>query len=227
MLILVHGAGMDHRVWEGTLAMLALRGRKSLAIDLPGHGDSEGPPLHDVPAMADWLLRLADLLGIARFRLAGHSMGSLIALEAAGRAPDRVEALALLGFVPEMRVADKLLTEAQTAPSAAAARILRASFADPKTELLTGAGTLMSASETLLVDLAACNAYQSAAKAAVRLRCPTLLLLGGKDRLTPAAQGQLFAGRLADVRVAVLPEAGHLMMIEEPEVTLAALLTVL
>jgi len=226
-LLLIHGAGMDHRVWEGTLAALAGRGRRCFAVDLPGHGGSEGPALEDIPAMADWLLRLIDLLDLGHFRLAGHSMGSLIALEAAGRVPDRVAALALLGFVPEMRVADKLLTEARSAPAAAAARILRASFADPKPDRIGGAEALMSASESLGTDLVACNAYDGASAAAARLRCPALLLLGGKDRLTPSAQGQLFAGRLPDVRVAILPEAGHLMMIEDPEVTVAALLTVL
>jgi pimeloyl-ACP methyl ester carboxylesterase len=81
--------------------------------------------------------------------------------------------------------------------------------------------------ESLAVDLAACDAYRDAAESAGKIRCPVLLLLGGEDRMTPASRGQGFAGRLADVRIAVLPEVGHMMMIEDPVASLAALRTLL
>jgi pimeloyl-ACP methyl ester carboxylesterase len=72
-----------------------------------------------------------------------------------------------------------------------------------------------------------CAAYKGAAEAAARIRCPTLFLLGAEDRMTPAAKGKAFAEHLAGARVTVLPGVGHMMMIEEPVATLAALKTVL
>ena len=85
-VVFVHGALNDHSVWTLLARWFANHGHGVLALDLPGHGRSGGPPLASVEAMADWLLALLDAAGVAA-RLVGHSMGSLIALEAAARAP--------------------------------------------------------------------------------------------------------------------------------------------
>src|SRR5579859_228116 len=112
-IVLVHGAGMDHSVFALQARALAHHGRNVLALDLPGHGGSEGPALDSIAALAEWVLRAASACGIERLRLAGHSMGALVALEAAARGGERTEALALLGFVPEMRVHPDLLAAAR------------------------------------------------------------------------------------------------------------------
>jgi pimeloyl-ACP methyl ester carboxylesterase len=156
----------------------------------------------------------------------GMSMGALVALECAARMGEHVERLALLGFVPEMRVDANLLEEARRNPPSAARRLLRASFADAAKAPMFW-NLFMTDPDCLGNDLAACDSYRGATAAAADVRCPTLLLLGSRDRLTPAAEGRLFAGRLSDARLALLPEAGHLMMLEEPQLTEAALLTVL
>jgi pimeloyl-ACP methyl ester carboxylesterase len=81
---------------------------------------------------------------------------------------------------------------------------------------------------SIALDLAACNAYRGAADAAARLSCPVLLVLGAEDRMTPAAKGVEFARAIGPLaRTATLPGAGHMMMIEQPTATLAALKTVL
>jgi pimeloyl-ACP methyl ester carboxylesterase len=80
---------------------------------------------------------------------------------------------------------------------------------------------------SLAADLAACDAYRDASAAAAQIRCPTLLLLGGDDRMTPAARARAFADRFADMRVTVLPEVGHMMTAEDPVATLAAMRTIL
>ena len=83
--VFVHGAQHDHSVWILQSRYLAHHGWSVLAFDLPGHGRSAGMPLASVEAMAAWLLAALDAAGVDRAALAGHSMGSLIALEAAGR----------------------------------------------------------------------------------------------------------------------------------------------
>ncbi len=90
-----------------------------LAVDQPGHGRSGGAPLADVEALADWTLALLSAAGVERAALVGHSMGSLIALEAAARAPERVTQLVMVGTAVPMKVSDALLTTARDDPNRA------------------------------------------------------------------------------------------------------------
>jgi pimeloyl-ACP methyl ester carboxylesterase len=237
-VVLLHGAGMDHSVWAAQARSLAHHGRNVLAFDLPGHGLSDGPALGDIGAMADWVLRALAAHGVARFRLAGHSMGALVALEAAARAGDGAEALALLGVVPEMRVHPDLLASARAGAHTAIDFMVSWSFGrigrlggNPAPGLWLAGGALRllerAPAASLAADLAACAAYDGAATAAARVRCPTLLLLGAEDRMTPARHGAAFAERFAAPRVAVLPGVGHMMMLEDPVATLDALKGVL
>src|SRR5579864_6337969 len=117
--VFLHGAGMDHTVWALQTRSFAHHGRSVLALDLPGHGTSEGPALSGIPAMAEWVLEALRIAGARRARIAGHSMGSLVALEATARAGDAVEGLALLGFVPEFGVHPDLLEAARAGAHAA------------------------------------------------------------------------------------------------------------
>jgi pimeloyl-ACP methyl ester carboxylesterase len=237
-VLLVHGAGMDHSVFALQARALAHHGRNVLALDLPGHGRSDGPALDSIAAMAEWLLRAAAACGMARMRLAGHSMGALVALEAAAQGGARIEALALLGFAPEMRVHPDLLAAARSGSHNAvelmtswslSARSQLGANAAPGMWLGGGALRLLERADgaSLANDLAACDAYRGAGAAAARVGCPTLLLLGGADRMTPAAAARAFADRLGAARIIVLPGTGHLMTAEEPVATLAAMRTIL
>jgi len=238
VVVLLHGAGMDHTVWASQARWLAQHGRAVLAFDLPGHGRSAGPAPDSIAALGDWLLAVLDSRGIGRFRLAGHSMGALVALEAAARAGARVEALALLGFAPLMRVHAALLAAARAGAHAAIAMMVKWSFAPtgrpggnpaPGLRRAASARRLLerAGGVTLATDLAACDAYDGAAAAAARVRCPTLLLAGGEDRMTPAPAAAGFAERFTAARMTVLPGVGHMMMGEAPAATVAALRTVM
>ena len=237
-IVLLHGAGMDHTVFALQSRALAHHGRNVLAFDLPGHGRSHGPALDSIGAMADWVLRAALACGIERFRIGGHSMGSLIALETAARGGVRVEALALLGFVPEMRVHPDLLAAARAGDHATvelmtswslSAQAQLGSNLAPGLWLTGGTLRLLERADpvSLAADLAACDSYRGAEKGAAQIGCPTLLLLGGDDRMTPASRGKALAERFAHARVTVLPGIGHMMMAEDPPATLAALRTIL
>ena len=88
-IVFIHGASHDHSPWTLLARWFAHHGHSVLAVDLPGHMRSAGPLLPDVEAMAGWVLALLDAAGVARAALVGHSMGSLIALEAAAARPGR------------------------------------------------------------------------------------------------------------------------------------------
>jgi pimeloyl-ACP methyl ester carboxylesterase len=237
-IVLLHGAGMNHTVWALQARALAHRGRNVLAFDFPGHGGSAGPALGTVEALADWLLRALATLDIAGFRLAGHSMGSLVALEAAARSGTACEALALLGFVPEMRVHPDLLGAARTGAHLASELMVAWGFGlknltggNPAPGIFLPDATMRllehTPAESLAADLAACDRYHGAAAAASAVRCPVLLLSGAQDRMTPAAKAEAFAGQFVQGRNIVLRDCGHMLMIEQPVAVLDSLSTIL
>jgi len=94
LLVLVHGAQHDHSVWGLQSRYLAYHGWSMLALDLPGHGRSAGPPLQTIEQMAAWVCSAvpaacaaAGIGAVPATVVGGHSMGSLIALEASGLRP--------------------------------------------------------------------------------------------------------------------------------------------
>lgn len=233
-VVLVHGAQHDHSVWALQSRWLAHHGWNVLAVDLPGHGRSAGAPLTSVEDMAAWVLRLLDAAGIERAALVGHSMGSLIALEAAGRAPDRVTALALVSTAFPMRVSPQLLDAARSDEPAAFTLINAWSHSGlnhqpgspgPGFSVFMQNRRLMERQRpgTLLNDFAACDAYARGLERAAAVRCPTLLITGAKDMMTPPKAARPLAEVIEGARTAIVPEAGHALMAERPDALLQAL----
>ncbi len=233
-IVFLHGAGMDHSVWALQSRWFAYHGANVVAVDLPGHGASVGPPLTDIGALADWTARLIGALGAERAALVGHSMGALIALETAARHPSLVAALALIGVAAKMPVHPDLIAAAQANSHVAVDMVslwgLGPSAAlggnrAPGLWMLGGAERLLekAAPGVLHADLAACNAYRTAAEAAKRVTCATTLILGERDMMTPAKAGRALAALVAGARTVVLAGAGHMLMVERPDEVLEAL----
>jgi pimeloyl-ACP methyl ester carboxylesterase len=233
-VLLIHGAGMDRTVWSLQARYLAHHGRAVLALDLPGHGKSAGPGLTSIAAMADWVTALLDKLGIAQAALVGHSMGALIALDLAGRRPDRVRALALLGVAERMPVHPDLQAAADRNEVLAAELVT--SWGHARRGQVGGhpaPGLWMAGSAVRLIDrapegalaadLAACNAYDKARERAAAVRCPTLFLLGAADRMTPPSKAKPLIDAISGAQVVTLPTAGHMMMTEQPDAVTDAL----
>ncbi|MDH3661124.1 MAG: alpha/beta hydrolase [Alphaproteobacteria bacterium] len=237
-ILFVHGAGMDHSVWTLQARYFAHHGANAMAVDLPGHGRSEGPPLPSIEAMGDWVAALTDALVADRAVLVGHSMGALICLDAASRHSDKVKQLALLGAAPAMPVHPALL-EAAEANRPLAAELVSSWGHGPTGHIggnLAPGGWLMGHALKLLAkapanvlhnDLSACNAYERGAAAADSVRCPTLIISGSQDRMTPAKQGAFLANAIDDARLVTIEGSGHLMLVEKPDATLDALIDVL
>src|SRR5262245_27082984 len=118
-VLFVHGAGMDHTVWQLPARWFAWHGHSVLAVDLPGHGRSQGPVLASVLEQAQWLGRVMDAAGVERAAIVGHSMGGAMAVEAAAALPERVARIALLGTAAAIPVNAALLGAAREAPERA------------------------------------------------------------------------------------------------------------
>jgi pimeloyl-ACP methyl ester carboxylesterase len=236
-VVFVHGALNDHSVWTLLARWFANHGHGVLAVDLPGHGRSAGAPLASVEALADWLLALLTAAGIGRAALVGHSMGSLIALEAAARAPERASRLVMVGTAYPMAVSSALLDGARDDPFAAIDSVNtfshstvagKPSYPGPGTWLHGASGALMRRMQTgqhevnlFLNDFQVCDRYRGGLEAAARVRCPATLIVGARDQMTLTKHALAIADALHAPTVA-LP-TGHAVMTEAPDALLAAL----
>lgn len=232
-IVFIHGAQNDHSVWALQSRYFAHHGFGVLALDLPGHGRSAGPALASVEEMAGWVLALLDAAGVARAILAGHSMGSLIALEASHRAPGRVSALALLGTTFPMKVSEALLETARSNEQAAIDMVNIFSHARPAGPVpgayeMGAARRLMqrmselNPAQLFFTDFTACNNYANGAAAAAAATCPVLFVFGSKDVMTPPRSTKLLTSAIAHGKI-VTVDAGHAMMAEQPDAVLDAL----
>ena len=234
-VVFIHGALNDHSVWTLLARWVAHHGHRVLAVDLPGHGRSEGPPLSSVEALADWLLALQEAAGVERAHLVGHSMGSLVALEAAARAPARASSLVMVGTAYPMKVSDALLATARDDPARAIAMVnalshsslaSKPSYPGPGAWLRGGSSALMhriqgDADGNLFEhDFRVCDAYAGGIEAAKRVTCPAHLIVGSRDVMTPAKATKELAGMLNAAVSRIV--SGHALMQEAPDAVLNA-----
>jgi pimeloyl-ACP methyl ester carboxylesterase len=233
-VVFLHGAGFDHSMFGLQSRYFGYHGRNVLALDLPAHGRSAGPPVATVPEMADWVIRVLDAAKLERASLVGHSMGALVALECAARHPGRVERIALLGITYPMKVSDAFLRAAKENHQDAYDMDTIWGHA-PQTPLganpnpgmwmygdaLARLGRL--APGVLYSGLLACHTYAGGEEAAAKVRCPVLIVFARRDQMTPMRSGLEFAKRLPQAKTVELPTAGHSVMTEGPDATLDAL----
>ena len=234
-VVFIHGGEQDHCVWVLQSRYLAHHGYAVLAVDLPGHGRSDGAPLASIEDMADWIVALLDAAAVKAAVLVGHSMGSLAALECAARYPQRVSRIALLGTAFPMRVSPDLLQATRNKESDAHDMInlwSHSAYAHypgnpgPGFWVIGENLRLMRRQKpgVLYADFAACDRYQAGFERAAQVKCPALFLLGARDAMTPARAGLDLAKAVPNSTVVTLDSAGHNLMGERPDEILDALL---
>jgi pimeloyl-ACP methyl ester carboxylesterase len=237
-IVFIHGVLNDHSVWILQSRWFANHGYNALALDLPGHGKSEGRAPRSVEEAADFIIALLDVAGLRRAMLAGHSFGSLIAIEAAARAHQRISHLALLGAAAPMTVSPALLDASLNAPLQAIDMVntfSHSTLAPPPSAL--GPGTWLYGSSRALmrrvlcsnprenvfhIGFTACNEYKSALAGVEHAQAAMLFIVGSKDQMTLPKMAQPLIAAAKTARV-VTVEAGHQMMLEAPEAVLQAL----
>jgi len=233
-VIFVHGTGQDHSIWAMYSQYFGKRARNVLAVDLPGHGRSEGPALATVESMADWIADLICTAGLGKAAIVGHSLGSLIALDCAARHGELVRAIGLVGTCIPMPVNDALLKAAREDPATAIQMMTKWSFARAEagspqaariSDMQAASARLMAQSPpgVIFSDLKACDAYASGLQRAREVSCPAVLILGEHDRMTPAHAAGPLASAIKQSRVVTIRDAGHGMLAEQPEQLLSAL----
>jgi len=206
-----------------------------LAVDLPGHGRAAGPPRASITDLVTFVEGLLAAAGVTKAALVGHSMGAIVALETAAKAPAKVSHLALLGVASAMPVHPNLLANARENPAAAydmmtgwchSAPAKLGGNTAPGLWLTGGSRALFGQAKegALAVDLAACNAWNSGMDVASKVACPTLFLSGENDVMTPARKAAELAKLVSGAKSVTLERCGHMMMSEQPDAVLDALI---
>jgi pimeloyl-ACP methyl ester carboxylesterase len=233
--VFIHGAANDHSVWALQSRYFAHHGWNVLALDLPGHGQSEGEAHTSVESLAKFVATFLDEAKVKNALVCGHSMGSLTALELAATRSDLVAKLALIGTAVPMAVGDALLDAAANDEDKARRMIVDWSYA-PASQLgnnhkVPGAWlpgnslALMRRMKrgVLHTDLAACKAYANGLNAAKAIQATTLFVVGEKDMMTPPKAAASAIDAIKNSHVVRLKEAGHTMLSEAPDEVLKAL----
>jgi pimeloyl-ACP methyl ester carboxylesterase len=229
-IVLVHGAQLDHAAWDMQSGSLARHGFAVLAVDLPGHGRNAAmATLPSIEAMADWIIAVLDAAGVRSTTFAGHSMGSLVALECAARHPGRVDGIALLATAFPLRVAQSLLDATRQDEPGAMAKINVWSHSKGAAQSAAAEANLRTMQRqkpgVLHHDFSICNDYAAGLASAAAVRCPALLICGERDIMTPPKAAAEIGTALGNSRTITIPGAGHNLMGEAPDAVTDALVS--
>ena len=228
-VVLVHGAAMDGSVWRYQADALTQAGFTAMAVDLPGHGGSEGEASSSARGYAGWLIAYLVHLGEA-VHLVGHSMGALVVLEAAAVRPELVQSLTLVGVSDLMPVNPDLLAGADRGDLSMFATMgkwmhARDPVGPPEWTVDDTVEILQRARPGVAhADLTACDAHPGAAAIAAGLTVPILLILGEQDLMTKPSAAEPIAAATHDATTVLVRGAGHLLPVERPEAVNDALL---
>jgi pimeloyl-ACP methyl ester carboxylesterase len=215
-VVFVHGAGGNRLLWGSQVRSLAAA-QRAVAVDLPGHGRSDGPGLPTIGGYAEVMAEVLDHLGSAAV-VVGHSMGGGIALRLALDWPELVAGLVLLGTGGRLRVAPALLAGLQADFPQAVEAITGMAFA-PGTGAairLRGKRALLAAGKDALQgDFQACDTFDVLPRLGeIHVTC--LVICGAEDRMTPPRYSDALVRGIPGARLEIMLLAGHMAMLEQP-----------
>ncbi len=215
-LILVHGAGGDHTHWPAELRRLP--GVNVYALDLPGHGRSEGRGRTSVDDYADTVDLFVQSLGLERASVAGHSMGGAIAQTLALRRLPWLASVILVGTGARLRVHPRILEGLKTNFEATIDTICQWAYGPTAGEQLLRQGRrqLLGVDPAVIHgDYAACNAFDVMDRVD-DVTLPTLIITGSADKMTPPKYGQYLHDQIPGSQLVEIKDGGHMMAVEKP-----------
>ncbi len=220
-LVCVHGAGASSVMWMDTVRRLAPR-RRVVAPDLPGHGQSDRwhPPAEVSVAMyRDAIGTVCANLKIERVVLVGHSLGGLVALACAAAWPERVAGVAIVCAGAKLPVAPRLFERLEKDFSHVPEWLAKVAFSPstPREIVDRWQGLLLTADQEIsIADFRAVERFDGRSLAP-RVKGPALILGGEDDLLTPPSLSRELAGAIPGAQLTLVPRAGHMLMLEQPE----------
>ena len=219
-IVFLHGSGLSHIVWSLTEQFFSSKNYNVLSIDLPGHGNSDGPCLDSIEKIADWMEKVFDKLKLKNLILVGHSQGCLEILEYSSRYKERLKKLVFVGGSNKMPVHPDLIELAQSGHSDAVKLMMKWGYegskkfigGNPVEKIIQSPRDI---SEILAVDLNACNNYSNGSEAAKVIDLPSMLIFGELDKMVNLEAGKKFSNLIKNSTTHVIKGCGHMIMIEK------------
>lgn len=226
-IVLLHGAGGSHLSWPPEIRRVV--GYDIYAVDLPGHGKSDAHGEQTIMAYADQVLAWMQALNLYRVFLVGHSMGGAIAMSVAAAAPTRVAGLGLLGIGTPLEVPPDILENLSNPAMVPSAlnKIKALSFSpDPNPRLVQLFVKRLAETRTSVLrgDFLACTRFDLASTFA-QIKPPVLAIAGAQDQMVPLRYVQLLTKKIKNTELVVIPDAGHMLMLEKPDEVAVSLKT--
>ena len=219
-IVLLHGSGLSHIVWSLTEQYLSNQNYNVLAIDLPGHGNSDGKSLKSIEEISDWLEKVFNKLNISKITIIGHSQGCLEALEYCFKYTKRVKNLIFVGGSYRMPVNQDLIDLAESGDNKAVQLMMKWSYENSK-KFIGGnpvekiINSPRDIREILAIDLVACNNYKNGSEALKSINCPTLFIFGELDKMVNLEKGKKFAELIPNSKTHIIKDCGHMIMFEK------------
>ena len=219
-ILLMHGSGLTHIVWSLHEQFYASQGFNVLSIDLPGHGNSEGPSLKSIEKISDWIKSLMLKINIEKIIIVGHSQGGLIGIDFTSRYPELIEKIVLVANSYKMPVNQDLIDLAEAGDEKAVLLMMKWGYegskafigGNPVKKIVNSARDIR---EVLAVDLNACNNYKNGENAIKKINCPTLCIFGDLDKMVPVKVGLKMSEQITNSETKIISDCGHMIIFEK------------
>ena len=219
-ILLMHGSGLTHIVWSFHEQFYSTQGFNVLSVDLPGHGNSEGPSLKSIEEISDWIKSLMDKLSIKKIIIIGHSQGSLVGIDFAARYPESILSLVLVAGSYKMPVNQDLINYAEAGDEKAVLLMMKWGYegskafigGNPVKKIINSSRDIR---EILAVDLNACNNYKGGKESLEKINCSTLCIFGDLDKMVPLEVGNKMSSMIKNAEKKVINNCGHMIIFEK------------
>ncbi len=216
----MHGSGLTHIVWSLHEQYYASQGFNILSIDLPGHGNSDGPALKSIQEISDWVILLMQTVDISKIIIVGHSQGCLAGIDFASRYPDLISSLVLVAGSYKMPVNQELIDLSEAGDDKAVLLMMKWGYegskafigGNPVKKIINSSREIR---EVLAVDLNACNNYKDGEKALNKINCPTLCIFGELDKMIPLKAGIKMSEAIKNSKTKIISNCGHMIIFEK------------
>ena len=219
-IVLMHGSGLTHIVWSLHEQFLSSRGYNVLSVDLPGHGNSEGPSLKSIEKISNWVKLLMDTLNILKISFVGHSQGSLVGIDFASRYPNLISSLVLVAGSHELPVNQDLIDLAEAGDEKSVELMMKWGYqgskafigGNPVKKIINSSREIR---EVLAVDLKACNNYKNGSESLKKINCSTLCVFGELDKMVSLKTGIKMSKLINNCETKIISNCGHMIIFEK------------
>jgi pimeloyl-ACP methyl ester carboxylesterase len=219
-IVLMHGSGLTHIVWSLHEQFYLSQGFNVLSVDLPGHGNSEGPSLKSIEEISNWIKSLMLKADVSKVIIIGHSQGCLVGIDFASRYPELIEKLVLVAGSYRMPVNQDLIDLAEAGDEKALLLMMKWGYegskafigGNPVKKIINSAREIR---EVLAVDLKACNNYKNGEESLKKIDCPTLCIFGDLDKMVPVKIGLKMSEQIKNSETKIISDCGHMIIFEK------------